>query len=144
MQTFQKSHENGVGEWLLLNVKGAILVSYIMARTSHISIAALYSTNTLIWILIVPAHWNNSSRLWMLLPGHIPIPSQPVFSVTLTFNRETSNDNFIAFGLTRMELEPTIYCTCVEHAYHYNHWQTLSHKVISSTHRHERDSNSQL
>jgi len=24
------------------------------------------------------------------------------------------------------------------------HWQTLSHNVVSSTHRHERDSNSQL
>jgi len=34
-------------------------------------------------------------------------------------SRQSTNTNFIVFGLTRSELEPTIYYTGGEHAKHY-------------------------
>jgi len=51
--------------------------------------------------------------------GHIIlIPSQSVFALTPLFllSGETTNTNFIIFGLTRTELELTIYRTRGEHA----------------------------
>ena len=54
--------------------------------------------------------------------GHITlIPSQPVFALSpycCVFSGEATNTNCIVFGLTRPELEPTIYRTRDEHANH--------------------------
>ena len=47
----------------------------------------------------------------------ILIPSQPVFALSLS--RAATNTNFIVFGLTWRDLEPTIYRTRGEHANHY-------------------------
>ena len=46
--------------------------------------SALYYTNTLSWIFILLAHWNNSPRIDMSPPhGHIIlIPSQSVFAIS--------------------------------------------------------------
>jgi hypothetical protein len=35
------------------------------------------------------------------------------------FSREATNTNFIVFGLTQSELEPTIYCAPGEYSNHY-------------------------
>ena len=55
--------------------------------------------------------------------GHIIlIPSQPVFALSplcCVRSGETTNINFIVFGLTRSWLEPTIYRTRSEHANYY-------------------------
>ena len=55
--------------------------------------------------------------------GHnILIPSQPVFALfpyCCVLSGEATNTNFIVFGLTRPELEPTIFRTRNEHANHY-------------------------
>ena len=54
--------------------------------------------------------------------GHIIIiPSQPVFALSRLcrmLSGETTNTNFTVFGLTRSELEPTIYRTRGKHANH--------------------------
>jgi hypothetical protein len=88
---------------------------------------ALYYTNTLRWICIVLAHWNNSPcvdigprsdtlswfqtlkqqsvcRHWAPFGYIILIPNQPVFVLTpycCVRNGEESNTRLIVFGLTR-------------------------------------------
>ena len=55
--------------------------------------------------------------------GHIiPIPSQTVFGLApywYLLSGEATYINFIAFGLTRLGLEPTIYRTRGEYSNHY-------------------------
>jgi hypothetical protein len=45
------------------------------------------------------------------------------------FSGETTNTNFIIFGLTRLGLEPTIYRTLGEHANHYA-TDVVTHSVL--------------
>jgi hypothetical protein len=65
---------------------------------------ALFYTNTLSWIFIVLAHWNNSPWIDMLL-----------HSYSLSWFRANQsllflpNTNFIIFSLTPPGLVPTIY-----------------------------------
>ena len=57
------------------------------------------------------------------LEHFILILSQPVFALSSQcsmLSGEATNTNFIVFGLTRLGLEPMIYCTRGEHANHYN------------------------
>ena len=70
-------------------------------------------------VLIVLAHWNNNPRVDMSLhSGHIIlIPSQPI--LMLRAEKQQIHTNVIVFGLNRPGLEPTIYHTRDEHAYHY-------------------------
>ena len=69
------------------------------------------------------AQWNNSPRIDIAPLGHIIlIPSQPVFALSpwrCVLSGESTNTNFNVFGLTRPRIEPTIYRTQREHAYHY-------------------------
>ena len=105
-------------------------VSYIMERENKLIFnemmmrSALYWTNTLSWIFIVLAHWNNSPRVDMSVnSGHIIlIPSQPVFAFSpecCVLSREATNTNFIVFRLTRPVLKLTIYRTRGKHPNHY-------------------------
>jgi hypothetical protein len=54
--------------------------------------SALYKTNTLSWLFIGLAHWNNSLRVDMSLHfGHIIlIPSQPVCSFSLSWREQVN------------------------------------------------------
>ena len=65
--------------------------------------SALYYTNTLSYIFMVLAHWNNSPRVHIAPLGHIiPIPSQPVFALTsecCMLNGEATNTNFIVLHI---------------------------------------------
>ena len=63
----------------------------------------------------------SATRLVAPLGHIILIPSQPVFALSLScvLRGEATNTNFIVFGLTRPELEPTICRTRGKHANHY-------------------------
>ena len=85
--------------------------------------SALYWTNTLSWIFIVPLKQQSADRHVAPLGHIILIPSQPVFVLSpqcCVLSGEATNTNFIVFGLTLSGLEPTIYRTRGEHANHYN------------------------
>jgi hypothetical protein len=60
-----------VSEWLLFNANSAIFQLYYgenkLIINEMMMISALFSTNTLSWICIVLAHWNNSPRVKMSL-----------------------------------------------------------------------------
>ena len=63
---------NWVSRWLLFNANSAILQLYygenkLIFNEMMMMMSALYSTNTLSWIFIMLAHWNNSSRVDMSL-----------------------------------------------------------------------------
>ena len=57
-------------KWLLFNARSAIFKLYHgenkLIFNEMMMRSALYYTNTLSWIFIVPAHWNNSPRLAVL------------------------------------------------------------------------------
>jgi hypothetical protein len=79
------AHQGLASEWLLLNVKWTFLsaISWREQITFRffdemMMMSALYYTNTLRWIFIVLAHWNNSLRVDMSLHS---IPNQPVFAL---------------------------------------------------------------
>ena len=95
-------------EWLLFN---AIAIFQLY----HCKKKLIF--NTLSWIFIVLALWNNSPQVDMSLY------SEPSYwfraNQSLLFFLKATNTNFIVFGLTRLLLEPTIYCTEDEHANHY-------------------------
>ena len=76
-------------EWLLFNVNWAIIQLYHgenkLLFNELMMKSASYSHNTLSWIFIVIAHWNNSPRIDRHVAplGHIIlIPSQPVFALS--------------------------------------------------------------
>jgi hypothetical protein len=116
-----------VSEWLLYNAKWVIF-SYIMTRTSYIR----WNDNDIRFVLDRHASldfYSASSpkqhsvgRHITLLRHIIPIPSQPVFTLShqcCMTSRKATSINFMVFGKTRSELEPTIYCIWGEHANHY-------------------------
>jgi len=79
----------------------------------------------LVGFFMVLVHWNNSPQGDMSLHSdalYCMNPTQKAFvlsSLCCVLNGETINTNCIVFGLTRPELEPTIYRTRVEHANDY-------------------------
>ena len=82
----------------------------------------LYLSDTLSWIFIVIAHWNNSPRIDMSNISDILSWFRANQSLLFLLNAaclEARNTNFIVFGLTWSGLEPTIYLTRGEHANHY-------------------------
>jgi hypothetical protein len=70
--------------------------------------------------------------------GHIiPIPSQPVFDLTLSFyvlTEEATNANLLVFDLTRTGLEPTIYRTWAELANHYTGTDACGSQLFELSH----------
>ena len=71
---------------------------------------ALYQINTLSWVFIVLAHWNN--KLWVDMSFHLDTlfwASQSLFLLL----------NFIVFGFNKRGLESMIYHTRGEHATDY-------------------------
>jgi hypothetical protein len=70
-----------LNEWLLLNANSAIFQLYHgenkLIFNEMMMRSTLYQTNTLSWIFILLAHWNNSP-LWHI----IPISSHPVFALS--------------------------------------------------------------
>ena len=111
-----------VSEWLLFNAKWAIF-SHIMKRTSYILMrwwwwwCLLCTRTTLLVRFSVLAHWNNSQRTYTHYPAYEPT-SFSSYSLLL-ISGEATNTNFIAFGLTRLKLEPTIYHTGARQANHF-------------------------
>ena len=103
--------------------------SYSMSRTNYLfnemmMRSALFLTNTLSWIFIVLAHWNNSTRVDMSLHSDTVSWFRANRSLLFFLNAaclaERSNKyQFLVFGLTWLGLEPTIYHTWGEHANHY-------------------------
>jgi hypothetical protein len=74
-----------VSEWLLFNANAAIFQPYHGENKfifDEMMRSALYKTNTLSWIFLVLAHWNNSTRLDTPLGHIILILNQPVFALT--------------------------------------------------------------
>jgi hypothetical protein len=67
-----------MSEWLLLRANSAFFQLYHgenkLIFNEMMMRSALYQTNTLNWILLVLAHWNNSPRVDMSL--------QPVFALS--------------------------------------------------------------
>jgi hypothetical protein len=95
---------------------------------------ALYYTNTLSWICIVLAHWNNSPRLDMSLHWDTLSWFRPNHYLFLLLNDavlsgEATNTNLIVFGLTQPGLEPTIYRIRGEHT---NHYRTDAYFVLKN------------
>ena len=80
-------------------------------------ISTLYMTNTLSWIFIVLAHWNNSPRVDMSL--HTLSWFRAIRSLLLLLNAvwlaEQQQKPISQFGLPWPGLEPTIYSTRCEH-----------------------------
>ena len=75
-----------MSEWLLFNANSAIFQLYHDEKKfifiEMMTMSDLYLTNTLSWIFIVLAHWNNSPGIDMSPHSstlYIPIPNQPVF-----------------------------------------------------------------
>jgi len=81
----------------------------------------MYKTNTLSWICIVLAYWNNSPRIDM--SSHLDALSlfRAIQSLFLLLNAAflaEKQHNFKVLGLTLSGLEHTIYRTRDEHANH--------------------------
>jgi hypothetical protein len=90
-------------------------VSFILNQHTDVS----FILNTLSWIFIVLAYWNNSLQVNMLLHWDILGQNQLVFVLTpwcCMFNTGAVTTNFMVFGLTRLGLEPMIYCNWGDHA----------------------------
>ena len=92
---------------------------------------ALYYTNTLSWIFILLAHWNNSPRIDM--SSHTDTLSWFRANQSLLFppkryviRGEATNTNIIVFGLSRSGLEPMFYRTRGEHVNHYTNDVVIS------------------
>jgi len=91
--------------------------------------SALYLTNMLSWIFIVLGHWNNS--LWVDISLHSDTLSRSqatqslIFLLNATCLAEKQQITILmAFSLTWLELEPTIYHTRGEQA-NYNDTDTF-------------------
>jgi len=92
-----------LSEWVIFQLyhgKNKIIFNEMMMKSS------LYKTNTLSWIFIVLAHWNNSLQIDML--SHSDTLSWFRANQSLLFlaffcvlSREATNTNFIVFGLVR-------------------------------------------
>jgi hypothetical protein len=91
-------------ERLIFKSLGEQLFSYIMVRTSYISMRwsslCARQINTPSWIFIKLAHCNNSTQVDMLLYSN----TFPDFEAT-SLSGEVANTNFIVLGLTWQGLE---------------------------------------
>ena len=86
-------------------------------------ISVFYQTYMSSWILIVLVHWNNSTQKGL---------GVMVFNATLNNISVKSWWSVLLVEETRVPGE--------NHRPAASHWQTLSHNIVSSTPRHERDS----
>ena len=102
-------------------------------------------TNTLSWNFIVLGHWNNSPLVDILLHTDTLFWFRADQSLFVLLNAaclaERKNINFIVFGMTRPELESTIYRIPGKHANHYAtdgsnayNWQDAFDKIFSFVH----------
>ena len=73
------------------------------------------------WIFIVLDHWNNSLRVDMSLNSDTLSWFLANQSLLLFYKAVClwKNSKYIVFGLTRLELEPTIHCIWGEHTNQY-------------------------
>ena len=112
-----------MSEWLLFNAN--FFQTYYGENKIHFAemMSALYYTNMHSWIILVLVHWNNSP--WVVMWVHSDTLSwfQANLSLFLLLYRHAyqkgSKYQFIIFGLIRLGLEHTIYCTGGKHANHY-------------------------
>ena len=90
-------------EWLLISANSAMFRS---------------------WIFIVLAHWNNSLLIY-ISPHSVTLSwfranQSLIFLLNdVCISEESTNTNFLFFGLNRSGIEPTMYLTRSEHANHY-------------------------
>ena len=73
--------------------------------------SALFHTNTLGWIFIMLAHWNNSPRVYMSLHADTLFWFRANQSLLFLLIAVCLAHKQIVFGLTRAGLEPTVYHT---------------------------------
>jgi len=89
---------------LLFNGNSAIFLLYYGENKSIFNEmmmrSALYSTNTLSWIFIVLAHWNNSPQAHMSAHSYTLSWFWANPSSFCILSGEAININFLAFGLT--------------------------------------------
>ena len=57
--------ESIMSEWLLFNANSAIFLLYHGENNEMMMMTALYLTDSLSWMFIVLAHWNNSPQIDM-------------------------------------------------------------------------------
>ena len=102
-----------VSELLLLNANSAIFQLYHgenkLMFNKMMMRSALFYTNTLRWMLIVLAHWNNSPRVDMSLHSDTLFWFQPVFALSpllLRTYRISKIYHFHSLWPARPELEP--------------------------------------
>ena len=116
-----------VSEWLLFNANSAIY-SYIMENNIFNEImmrSTLYWTNTYLDFYIASSLKQQSTHRYRhvtSLRRIILISSQLVFALSPSccmLSGEATYTNFIDFGLTWSEFQPTIYRICGKHANHY-------------------------
>ena len=91
-------------DWLLFNANSAIFLLYHGENKSIFNEmmmrSALYSTNTLSWIFIVLAHWNNSPQVHMSAHSYTLSWFWANPSSFCILSGEAINITFLSFGLT--------------------------------------------
>ena len=88
-------------------------------------------------MFILLVHWHNIPRIDMLLHSNTLSWFRANQSLLFLLNAACLiNTNFIVFGLTRTELEPSIYHTRGKHAYHYN-ITNANNDVRNTTQKHK-------
>jgi hypothetical protein len=116
-----------MSEWLLLSANSAIIQQYqgeskLFCNEMMMRSASIY-TNTLSWIILLLAHWNNSSVVDMSLHSDTLSWFRANQSLFFLLNdvclAEKQHIPMLVFGLTRLGIDPTIYRTRGEHANHY-------------------------
>jgi hypothetical protein len=120
---------NRASEWLLFNANSAIFHLYHgetkLIYNEMMMRHALYQTNTLSWIFIVLAHWNNNPQIDM--SSHSDTLSwfwakqSLLFLLNAACLAEKQQIQILVFGFTQSGLEPTIYLyhTRGEYTNHY-------------------------
>ena len=107
------NNSSPVSRWLFFNAKWEyffyLYYGEIKLHFDEMMImTVLYLINTLNWILIVPAHWNNSSHVDMSLHFDTFWANQSLFLPLTVENlaEKEANTNFICFCLTWPEPNP--------------------------------------
>ena len=126
------SLRNFVGEglkskWLLFNTNSAIFQLYHgenkLTFKEMMMRSTLYWTNTLSWIFSASSLKQQSVDRHVTPLGHITswfwANQSLLFLLNVACLEEKQQIPISVFGLTRLGLDPTIYCTRGEHANHY-------------------------
>ena len=117
-----------LSEWLLFIANSAIFQLYHgenkLIFNEMMMRSALFLTNTLSWILIVLAHWNNSPRIDMSLHLDTLFWFRSNQSLLFLLNAACLAEKkqipiLKSLVFNRPGLEPTIYRTRGEHVNHY-------------------------